>query len=162
MRHRMVDQRAGVGVGELGRRYVDAKRQRRPRPNPVLPDPHLAAGGMGDPVAQIGDQAAFLRDGDEGCRRDQPPLRVVPANQRFEPGQPPVRQRHDGLVEQNELVPLDRAPHVALQPQHQQRFRPHFRREGKAAAAALRLGLMQRRAGMAQQIVRRFRSRPLP
>ena len=60
-----------------------------------------------DPSIDVRDQSRILGDGDECGRREKALLRMVPADQRFEPGQPGVAQVDDRLIVHLELVPFD-------------------------------------------------------
>ncbi len=79
------------GVGKLG-----------------VPPLGVPAGLAQHPLAQPDDQAGLLGQPDEPVRADQPQLRVLPADQRLDRQHPSVQQRHDRLVVQHELAPVQR------------------------------------------------------
>ena len=95
---------------------VDADRERvRPR-EPSVKDRSLPAGFAQHPGADRNDQTGFLGQRDEVERRDEPALRVVPAEEGLDAV---VRilpvEAHDRLVVHLELLELDRLLKLRLQ-----------------------------------------------
>src|SRR5690606_8675010 len=70
----------------------------------TLPVPQLAAGLIQHPFAYGDDDAALLGQRDEQVRWYQPPLRVIPAQQRLDAHHPVAVQGYLWLVDQMQLV----------------------------------------------------------
>src|SRR5690606_7258168 len=80
-----------------------------------------------DPTGQWFYQPGALGHGDEFIRRHKPVLRVVPANQRFEAGNPGAFEVNLGLEVQVETVVLNGFAEVAHQREPAGVVRIHFR-----------------------------------
>src|SRR5690554_2985821 len=117
----------------------------------AFPARQLAAGGQDHPAADLGNAAAFLRQGNEltGCQ--QAPARVLPANQCLDAGYLVGVQIELGLVVQNEFVIGQGLAQILVQ------FQPHHLPVLHAfhieliGVAALLLGPVQGNVGVAQQ-----------
>ena len=75
----------------------------------------LRAGGAQDPFAERHDQAGLLGDRDELAGGISAALRMLPAHQRLEAGEPAVAELELGLIVELELVRAQRKAQVALQ-----------------------------------------------
>ena len=98
----------------------------------------LRAGGRDDPAADLRRDGAFGQRVDEGGRRDQPALRMSPAQQRLGAhhgivGEPDLR-----LVVQLELVLGEGAPQLHAEPAPRLRPRPQHRQEEPVGAGRRR------------------------
>jgi hypothetical protein len=62
------------------------------------------------------DQARLLGDRKEFLGQQQPSYWVLPAHQRLRPDDPATLKRHNGLVIDLELSPLQGSPELVLQP----------------------------------------------
>ena len=101
------------------------------------------------------DQPGLFRMGDEIGRRDQPFFRMVPAQQRLEPGHGPVGEPHDRLVEHLELVVLKRCAQIGFQRDGIAWCgEAHRLRVDACASAAVALGLRQRQFRVFDQVLR--------
>ena len=149
----LVDLLDEVGIHELLARKVDAHHQRGELGRARLPLVKLPAGGAENPEADREDEARLLGHRDEGRGRDQAPLRVIPAQQGLEPGDPTGREHDDRLVVDLELAALDRPPQVGLEPQPLHDARVHRLIEDDVPLLAQRLGPIHRRVGVAEQVL---------
>ena len=61
------------------------------------------------PLGELVDQAVLLGQRNEARRLDRPELRIVPADQRLDPDQAAVAQRHLGLVDHVQPLLVERA-----------------------------------------------------
>ncbi len=73
----------------------------------VLPGPGLQTSQVQQSSAERHDQAGLLRDIDEKAGAQQAETRMPPTDQRFDTGHAVVRECHDRLVLENELVLLE-------------------------------------------------------
>jgi hypothetical protein len=105
------------------------------------------------PPAERHDQVRGLGQGDERARRDQPPLGVLPANERLGAHRAARREVDDGLVVQHQLVVGQRAAQVRLELQPLDRRGVHRRREGLEAPLAAFLRLVEREVRVPEQVV---------
>ncbi len=80
-----------------------------------MPSAHLSAGVAEDPLEDVADQPLVLGERDEGRRAEQPPARVVPADQGFGAGDAPVGEGDDRLVADLELMPVEGAAQLRLE-----------------------------------------------
>ena len=71
----------------------------------AAPGGELAHRLLQHPVADVGDQPALLRERDELRRRDDAVRGVRPAHERLHADDGALRQPHDGLVDEVQLVP---------------------------------------------------------
>ncbi len=78
---------------------------------------------------------------------------MVPAHQRLDTEQLAVRQVDDRLELEEELVALERAADVLLEPQALAQFLLHLRLEHDEAALAGRLGVVHGNVGVSQQLL---------
>ena len=101
-----------VVAQQLARRDVDAGEQRLARPQRALPGAELARGALEHEQAELDDQAGFLGERDELVRRHAAQLRMIPAHQRLEAGDRAVLEPHDRLVEDRDLLALERAAQI--------------------------------------------------
>ena len=79
-----------------------------------VPRDELLAGAAEDPLADAGDEADVLGERDELARRQDPFLRVLPANERLRADRLTGREAEDRLVVEDELAAGQRAPESAL------------------------------------------------
>ena len=121
-----------------------------------LPLPHLLDRPAQDPLAERQDQAGLLGEADEVGRRDQPALRMAPADQRLDAADGQAVGRDDRLVVHEQLAALQGESEVGLK--LQQRDRPPVQRriEHHVAVAAQLLRPVHRGLGVAEQIFRRL------
>ena len=118
----------------------------------MLPGVHLAAGLADHPEVERDDQAGLLGGGDELRRRDQPALGVLPADQRLEARDPTGIELDDRLVGDPELVALDRAAKVGLQPEATKDAGVHRLVKHHVMRFAQGLGPVHRRVGVAEHL----------
>src|SRR6185437_5806621 len=102
-------------VAELAARDVDAGEQRRFERKETLPACQIARGAFQRETAEIDDQPARFGMRNEIGRRDQSFYRMMPAQQRFEPGERAVFQTDDRLIEHVELVLFERLPEFGFE-----------------------------------------------
>ena len=114
----------------------------------------LRAGLFEDLPVDEFDAAGLLGDQQEIGRQQQPALGMVPAQQRLVADGTAIGQRHDGLVVRHELVADQRVAQVALHVQQRQRLASQAVVEHGGAMAATVLGVVHRRVGVAQQLLR--------
>jgi hypothetical protein len=147
---RLLDTLDEARLMELGGGNVD----REPRHNQVgcRPAGGLAACLLQDPTVDGGDQAAFLGDGNEAARHDQPAARASPADQRLGAGQRAGRDVDLGLVVKHELVARKRIAQSAFRGECLQRPRVHVARVKAVAVAARALGIVHGRICVADQL----------
>ena len=120
-----------------------------------------AAGFVDHPFADRRHQPAFLGDRDEHVGRDEAALRMVPADQRFEPDQLLGLGVDQRLEDEMELLRGDRAAEVGFEPDAVFLLRLQLGREIAGAAAAGVLRLVEREVGLEDQVVdRRAVDRP--
>ena len=105
---------AELRVLELARREVDAHGQVIALGG-QLPGACLATGGLEHPASDGHDGAALLGDGDEVLGHAPLDTGRVPAHERLEAGHGAIRETHDGLVLQAQLLALDRLAQGALE-----------------------------------------------
>ena len=102
------------GIAELARRQVDAQVDRHVRPGSA-PGGRLRAGSVKHDAAQRHDEARLLGGLDEVGGRQPAASRVIPANERLHLDRRPRAQVEDRLVDDGELVALDRATQLRLE-----------------------------------------------
>ena len=146
----VVDQ---VVAQQLPRRHVDAGEHRLAQPHAALPGAELARGALQHEQAEIDDQADLLGDADELRRRHPAHLRMVPARQRLEARDRAVLQPHDRLVEDGDLLALQRAAQLGFQRQAVGLARAHRRLEHLDAVAADALGVIHRELGVLEHLL---------
>ena len=111
------------------------------------------AGGSEHPFADLVDEPDFLGERDEQRRADRPLLRMVPADQRLEPGHRLARSVDAGLEDDPQLALLERNAQVRFHQLPLARRLVHFGSEEAEAALARRLGGVERKVGVAHQVV---------
>ena len=127
---------------------------RSPAPEIPAPSAELAAGLVEHPGADRHDQAGVLRDRNEFGREHQSAARVMPAQQRLEPGEPRARQRDDRLVVDLQLVPFERPAQILFEPQPFFGRGEHRRVEDFAAGLAQFLRPIHRGIRVADHVLR--------
>ena len=108
----------------MDRRHVDRDRRRLQACR--LPRRVLRYRLFHCPRAHLDDHSRFLEQRDEQHGRHQPRAGVVPAHQCFEAHDAPGAQINLGLVEEHELLPLQRLLQLAfeLEPLRDERIHP--------------------------------------
>ena len=101
-----------VRVGDLARGQVDVHRHRRRAS--ALQRRAWRQACSSTHAAERDDHPALLGDRDELRGREQPALGVLPAHQRLEAADRAVAEADDRLVDDAQLVALERAAQVAL------------------------------------------------
>jgi len=104
-----------IGMGELARREINADRDVARAGMLTLPFGEPAAGLPQHPVPHRDDQAGLLRDREEVVRRDEAALGMLPPHEGLHTGDATCAQRDDRLVEDAELVALERHAKVGLE-----------------------------------------------
>jgi hypothetical protein len=104
------------------------------------------------PFADVEDEARLLGERNEHSRGDITVSRQPPAQQRLGADHAAVAHIDLGLVANHELVALDRAAQLALEHETFDRGRIHLRRIEREGIAAVLLGVVHRRVGIADQI----------
>jgi hypothetical protein len=117
----------------------------------IRPALQLSAGGIQHPLADRPYQAGLLRQRDEVIRRHHPPLRVVPAQQRLHPHDPPATGLDDRLVVHLQLLPLQRVAQILLQCHELVGVLLHRGGKEVGLVASRLLGLVHRQVGVANQ-----------
>jgi hypothetical protein len=102
-------------LGDLALRDVDAHREPVVSQAQILPGPKLPACLVEHPAAQLDDQPGVLGMGDEVHGVNRAPVGMVPAGQHLEAGEAAGSQRDDRLVEDVELVRLNRPFQIGVQ-----------------------------------------------
>ena len=118
-----------------------------------LPRRRLAAGVAEHRIGERHDEAGLLGDRDEIGRPDHPAAGTRPAHERLEAADLRRGQLDDRLVDEREVVALDRLAQLGLERQALHRRGVHVRVEDLIAAAARRLGAIHGDVGVAQQFV---------
>ena len=147
--HHGADRRHQALVHELARRQVH--RQGHGLQALALPGHALLARLAHDPFAHRYDQAVFLHDGNEAVRQHQALAGTAPAQQHFHAMQAARGDIDDGLVKQFELLQRQRRAQAAFQVEVQGRRLVHRLREELIIIAAIALGVVHGRIGMAHQ-----------
>src|SRR5207244_494588 len=91
----------------------------------VLPPDRLAARVPKHPRTEIPDEPGLFGQWDELRGRQQAAHRVLPPNERLDPFDPVIVDADEGLVEEAELVVLDRDLELVLRPHALERSRTH-------------------------------------
>ena len=102
------------------------------------------------PLAQRNDQTAFLREGNEGARRNHAVLRMPPAQERLETNDLAAKAPL-WLVVEFELVALDGGAKILLQRAAFAQPHVHVGLEEADRAARFVLGAIERRIGIREQ-----------
>ena len=110
---------------ELTQRQIDRDSARLR--HDFLPFAVVRADAIQDPFADIQDQAGLFRERNEMRGRDIAVARQAPAQQRLGADHAPGAQIHLGLIQDHQLVALQRAPQLALQHQPLDRRGIHAR-----------------------------------
>ena len=105
------------------------------------------------PPAQGVDQSALLGQGDEIIGPEESTLRMTPARERFETYHPVGRQRHDRLVEEDQLLPFDGAAQVGLELELAGHVLAHPHLEELMPGLPRPLGRVHRRVGIAKEVL---------
>ena len=145
----IVDQ---IVAQQLARRHVDAGEHRLAQRGRCAASRELARGALQHEQAEIDDQPDLLGDADELRRRHPAHLRMIPARQRLEAGDRAILQAHDRLVEDGDLLALERAAQLGFQRQPVGLARPHRRLEQLDAVAADALGVIHRKLGVLEHL----------
>ena len=112
----------------------------------------VETGAAQHPGAELDDQAGVLGDGDEFGRRNFAARRMRPAAERFDADHGLAALVDDRLVEQPQLVVLDRLAQVAFQQLAVGQIRVHRRVVDAGAVAAFVLGAVERHVGVAHDV----------
>ena len=103
--HGALDNREDVAVDEVETREVQRDRHRR---HSCLPDACLIAADLFDEEGiELVDEIVLLKDADEERRRQEAPVRVIPAREALHRAELPRDRAHDGLVVHPHPVLLD-------------------------------------------------------
>src|SRR6185436_13538629 len=94
-------------VLELARREIDGEAEIGAALQ--MPRAHLPARRPEHPLADRHDRADLLRERDEVLRLHHPDTGTIPAQQRFESGDPSGLELELRLIDEKQLVALDRA-----------------------------------------------------
>ena len=116
------------------------------------PAPELLHGGLEHPVAQLGNEAGFLGDGDELVRHDQAAGGMLPADQGLDALDPAGGQLNDRLVEQHQLRAGDGLAQFPHQLVPELPGMQHGRFEHPQLVAAVRLGRVHGDVGFHEQL----------
>ena len=143
------DARRQAALLELQRRQVDGEAQVGLAGG--VPGHRLLAGAAQRPLADRHDQARLFRHRDEGVGRHQAAARVLPAQQRLDPGDAAGGEVDLRLVEEPELAALDPLAQVVLERQPLERARVHGRRAELETVAPQLLGAVHGDVGAGQQ-----------
>ena len=92
-------------------------------------------------------------DGDEEIGQEHAPARMPPARERLETDHRAGVEIHDRLVEGDDLLPLDRASEIGLEPQRGDRALVHVAGEDLVAGATAHLGPVHRRVRVPQHVL---------
>ena len=136
-----------VRPGELARGDVDRHKQVRERPGGGV-----AAGPLEDPLGDRAVGVAVLEHLQEDPRQQQPPGRVLPAQQRLVAEGRPTAQVDDRLVVQAELVEGDGRHELGPQGEVGQRLRAHIGVEDLPAPSSRGLRPVERRVCLGEQL----------
>jgi hypothetical protein len=110
----------------------------------------LAYRGVEDPARDVPDQAGALGEAEELVRAQQPPLRVLPADERLHADHAAAAQRDLGLEVQDEFVVVEGVPQLAQELEALGRV--GVARGGVGLDVRSRaLGLVHRHVGVAQE-----------
>ena len=112
----------------------------------------LARGALQHEQTEIDDQTDLLGDVDEFRRRHPAHLRMVPARQRLEARDRAILQPHDRLVEDGDLLALQRPAQLRFERQPIGLARAHRRLEQLDAVAADALGVIHRKLGILEHL----------
>ena len=104
-----------VVAQQLAARYVDRDEGKRRGRKRVLPGGELARGVLQHVEAELHDQAALLRGGDEFLRRDASVQRMLPARERLEAGDRIVLKPHDRLVDDVDVSRFERLAELGVE-----------------------------------------------
>src|SRR5262244_1489216 len=117
------------------------------------PDAELAGGAVEHEHAEVDDQPDLLGDRDELGRRHAPHLGVVPARQRLEARDGAVLEPDDRLVEDGDLLALERPAQLGLDGEAVGLARAHRRLEHLDAVAADPFGVIHRELGVLEHLL---------
>src|SRR5581483_11134659 len=101
------------------------------------------------PAPDRDDEPGLLRNRDEQVRWNDAPAGAAPAEKRLDTGDRLGSQVEGRLVDEEELLPLDRLPEIHLEPEMVLAVRVHARLEQDVAVAAGLLRAVERRIGVA-------------
>ena len=136
---------------QLDRRQVD--RHAQVFQAAVMPLAQLTAGLVQNPFADIDNAAVLLGQGDEQVRRDQSPLGVLPAQQCFDADHFMAGIADLGLVDQIELIALQRTAQVLVEFTTHTHFAVQAGDIELVAIARAGLGQHHRLLGLLQQFL---------
>ncbi len=104
-----------IGIAQLAARNVHADEQGRREREETLPMGELACRARQREASQRNDKAGLLGMGDEIAGRNNSPLGMMPAQQRFEARKRAIGEADDRLIEEIELVFVERAAKLRLE-----------------------------------------------
>ena len=133
--HRDVDREAEIGVAQGG-------------------TGDIGAGTVDHPPAELDNGARLLGEADEASGRQEALFRMVPADQRFDRGRPPLDQVDPRLIVQFELVPLDPPSECCVEQQTATLVTVQVRVEKHDLIPAPAFCPVHRRIGAPEQLVR--------
>ncbi len=122
----------------------------------VAPAHALVARLVEDPATDFDHQPGLLQQRDEVVRLDDAARGALPADQRLHARGAHLSQVERRLVDQEELVVLERHAQVHLELHPRLHRRVHARFEDHVAVAPVPLGLVHGHVGVAQQLFRAF------
>ena len=94
--HCVLDNLEDIAVDEVQTREVQRDRHRR---QPCLPDARLiAADLLNEEGIELVDEVVLFEDANKEWRRQEPPVRIIPAREAFHRAELPRDRAHDGLV----------------------------------------------------------------
>ena len=137
--------------GELTGREVHAHRQPGPVARGVVPQLRLATRFLERPRTERNDEARLLGERDELRWRDQPAFGMLPADERFEPGERATRDVEHRLVVHTQLAALDGAVQRAAGAEVVDHTVMRRDVEHLGAVAAVFLRAVHRGVGVAQE-----------
>ena len=123
----------------------------------ALPGRELPRGAVEHEQAELDDEPGLLGDGDELDRRHPAELRMIPARQRFEAGDGAIFEPHDRLIEDGDLVALERAAQIGFDRQPVGLARAHRGLEHVDAIAAAALGVIHGELGVLEHFLAALR-----
>ncbi len=147
--HDAVDHPGEAELLELWRRDVDPDPHRRQAGVP--PVSQVVADAAQNPFADRNDESRLLAQADEVARRDQPPRRMVPPDQRFERDDFLPVAVEDRLIVKDQLIALEGVVQTLLERQPTAVALVHAGREHLRLIAAQLLGAVHGAVGGLEQ-----------
>ena len=145
--------RLEAAVAQLRGEQVDADAQRRPSLGTPAHD--LPAGPVEAPPARVQRQRAVVHRRYEGGGREQASRRVAPPHQRLRADDRACRERDLRLVEQLELVGIERVADLVAQHPARGARRLHSNARTAGSFGLARLGRLQREVGGSDEVLGR-------